>query len=59
MFKKLSIKCSTFLFLIYHKIFLFQVVGSRGSVHLNPRHLITKEGSVIGVKMTAVTQVKN
>ena len=38
-------------------MFVFQIVGSRGTVEVNPRSLMLTEGSVIGVMLAGATKV--
>lgn len=37
----------------------FQIVGSRGSIEINPRDMMAKESSIIGVALFSATKVKS
>lgn len=40
-------------------IYIFQVVGNRGTIEINPRETMAKESSIIGVMLAQASEVQN
>lgn len=43
---------------IYRPVIIIQVVGNRGSIEINPRLMMMKESSIVGVMLSKTTQVR-
>lgn len=39
-------------------IFIFQVVGNRGTIEINPRDTMAKESSIVGVMLGQASEVR-
>ena len=46
-------------YLTVWNIEIFQVVGNRGTIEINPRETMAKESSIIGVMLGQASEVQN